>query len=111
MGILTLYLHHMTLYLHHMTLYLHHMTLYLHHNVQVYTVGIGDIYLPELRFIASDPDSEHVFLLNSFNDAQGFVDLLSFTTCDGEPLSLAFSLFNCLYKLFTTVKNALPYIN
>ena len=53
--------------------------------LQVYTVGIGNIYLPELRFIASDPDEQHVFLLNSFNDAAGFVDLLSFTTCDSKP--------------------------
>ena len=52
--------------------------------VLVYTVGIENIYLPELRFIASDPDPLHVFLLDSFNDAAGFVDFLSFTTCDGE---------------------------
>ena len=52
--------------------------------VLVYTVGIGNIYLPELRFIASDPDPLHVFLLDSFNDAASFVDFLSFTTCDGE---------------------------
>ena len=52
--------------------------------VQVYAVGIGNIYLPELKFIASDPDRLHVYLLDSFNDAQGFVDFLSFTTCDSE---------------------------
>jgi len=52
--------------------------------VQVYTVGIGNIYLPELRFIASDPDPLHVFLLDSFNSASRFVDFLSFTTCDGK---------------------------
>ena len=40
--------------------------------------------MPELRFIASDPDVQHVFLLNSFNDAANFVDLLSFTTCDSK---------------------------
>lgn len=51
--------------------------------VQVYTIGIGDIYLPELQFIASDPDPQHVFLLDSFNDAEGFVDFLSFQLCDG----------------------------
>ena len=52
--------------------------------VQVFTVGIGNIYLPELKFIATDPDPLHVFLLDSFNDAQGFVDFLSFTACDGK---------------------------
>ena len=51
--------------------------------VQVFTVGIGSIFLPELKFIASDPDRFHVFLLDSFNDAGGFVDFLSFTTCKG----------------------------
>ena len=50
----------------------------------MYTVGIGDIHLPELKFIASDPDNQHVFLLNSFSSAQSFVDFLSITTCDGE---------------------------
>lgn len=48
----------------------------------MYTVGIGDINVPELQFIASDPDRQHVFILNSFNDAQSFVDRLSLTTCD-----------------------------
>lgn len=52
--------------------------------VQVYTVGIANVYLSELQFIASDPDELHVFLLDSFNDASGFVDFLSFTTCDGR---------------------------
>jgi hypothetical protein len=52
--------------------------------VQVYTVGIGNIFLPELKFIASDPDPYHVFLLDSFTDAEGFVDLLSIETC-GTP--------------------------
>lgn len=52
--------------------------------VQVFTVGIGDIYLPELLHIASDPDEDHVFLLDSFNDAPNFVDFLSFITCDCE---------------------------
>ena len=50
--------------------------------VQVYTVGIGNIYVPELQFIASDPDNLHVFLLNSYTDAPNFVDFLSFTACD-----------------------------
>lgn len=52
--------------------------------VQVYTVGIGNIYLPELKFIASDPDPYHIFLLDSFSDAEGFVDFLSYTTCDSK---------------------------
>ena len=53
-------------------------------SMKVYTVGIGDVYLPELQFIASDPDNQHVFLLDSFNNAESFVDFLSITTCDGE---------------------------
>jgi hypothetical protein len=50
----------------------------------VYTVGIGNIYLPELQFIASDPDPLHVFLLDSYSDAPSFVDFLSFTTCNSQ---------------------------
>lgn len=50
----------------------------------MYTVGIGNVYLNELKFIASDPDPLHVFLLNSFKDAPNFVDFLSFTACDSK---------------------------
>ena len=53
-------------------------------STQVFTVGIGNIYLPELLNIASDPDIDYVFLLQSFSDAPYFVDFLSFTACDGE---------------------------
>ena len=53
-------------------------------SVQVYTIGIGNIDLNELRDIASDPDDEHVFFLSSFLDAAGFVDYLSITTCDSK---------------------------
>ena len=52
--------------------------------VQVYALGIANPDLNELQFISSDPDSEHVFLLNSYNDAAGFVDFLSIQTCDSE---------------------------
>ena len=52
--------------------------------VQVYTVGIANYDISELLEIASDPDALHVFLLNSFNDAAGFVDFLSFTTCESK---------------------------
>ena len=52
--------------------------------VQVYTVGIGNINIDQLRLIASDPDNEHVFILRNFLDAAGFVDFLSVTTCDGR---------------------------
>ena len=50
--------------------------------VQVYTIGIDNPDVDELQFISSDPDSQHVFLLNSYNDAAGFVDFLSIQTCD-----------------------------
>lgn len=54
--------------------------------VTVYSVGIGNVDVDELRFIASDPDREHVFLLRSFTDAASFVQLLSGTTCDSKLL-------------------------
>jgi hypothetical protein len=50
--------------------------------VIVYAVGIGGFDVNELRAISTDPDDEHVFLLNSFRDAAGFVDFLSVTTCE-----------------------------
>ena len=52
--------------------------------VQVYAIGIANPDVNELQFISSDPDAEHVFLLNSYNDAAGFVDFLSVQTCDSE---------------------------
>ena len=49
-----------------------------------YSIGIGNVYTPELNEIASDPDSDHVFLLNSYTDAASFVQQLSGTTCDSK---------------------------
>ena len=54
--------------------------------IQVYALGIANPDINELQLIASDPDSEHVFLLNSYNDAAGFVDFLSIQTCDSKLL-------------------------
>jgi len=54
--------------------------------VTVYSVGVGDADVNELRFIASDPDKDHVFLLRSY--AASFVQLLSGTTCDSELLTI-----------------------
>ena len=51
--------------------------------MQVYVVGITDrVVVEELKVIASDPDDEHVFILDSFRDAAGFVNYLSVATCD-----------------------------
>ena len=52
--------------------------------VQVYALGIANPDVEELQLISSDPDSQHVFLLNSYNDAAGFVDFLSIQTCDSK---------------------------
>ncbi len=52
--------------------------------VQVYTIGVSNPDLAELRFISSDPDDEHVFLLSNYRDAIAFVDFLSVTTCESE---------------------------
>ncbi len=52
--------------------------------VTVYSIGIGNYNLDELLFIASDPDSDHVFLLQSYTDAAFFTQLLRGTTCDSK---------------------------
>ena len=52
----------------------------------VYSIGIGNVYVPELNQIASNPDDDHVFVLRSFTDAAAFVQLLSGTTCNSKPL-------------------------
>ena len=56
--------------------------------VSVYSIGVGNYYLPELQFIASDPDSDHVFLLQSYTDAAFFTQLLRGTTCDSKYILL-----------------------
>ena len=61
--------------------------------IQVYALGIANPDVNELQFIASDPDIEHVFLLNSYNDAAGFVDFLTIQTCDSKLLGRAHSHF------------------
>ena len=52
--------------------------------VTVYSIGIGNYNLNELLFIASYPDSDHVFLLQSYTDAVFFTQLLGGTTCDSK---------------------------
>ena len=52
--------------------------------VTVYSIGIGNYNLNELLFIASDPDMDHVFLLQSYTDAAFFTQLLGGTTCDSK---------------------------
>ena len=50
--------------------------------MQVYCIGIANPDVEELRFISSEPDEEHVFLLDSYNDATSFVDFISIQICD-----------------------------
>ena len=52
--------------------------------VTVYSIGIGNYNLDELLFIASDPDIDHVFLLQSYTDAAFFTQLFRGTTCDSK---------------------------
>ena len=56
--------------------------------VNIFSIGVGHYVNPaELSAIASDPDSTHVFRLNSFNDLSGWVDKLSAVSCDGKFLN------------------------
>ena len=52
--------------------------------VTVYSIGIGNYNLDKLLFIASDPDIDHVFLLQSYTDAAFFTQLLRGTSCDSK---------------------------
>ncbi len=56
-------------------------------SIKVYAVGISDINRNELQFIASDPDDEHVFILQNYLDAKSFASFLGTTTCDGKCLN------------------------
>ena len=52
--------------------------------VQVFSVGIGRAEVSELVAIASRPAPLHVFLLESFGVVNDLVQVLGFSTCDGE---------------------------
>ena len=52
--------------------------------VNIFSIGVGHYNPAELNVIASDPDSTHVFQMNSFNDLAGWVDKLSDVSCDGK---------------------------
>ena len=53
--------------------------------VNIFSIGVGHYVNPsELNTIATDPDSTHVFRMNSFNDLAGWVDKLSAVSCDGK---------------------------
>ena len=52
--------------------------------VSVYSIGIGNYNLDELLLIATDPNIDHVFLLQSYTDAAFFTQLLRGTTCDSK---------------------------
>ena len=52
--------------------------------VTVYSIGIGNYDIDELRFIASDPHADHVFLLESYTAAVFFTQVLRGTTCDSK---------------------------
>lgn len=74
--------------------------------INVYTVGVGSsIRESELVQIANSPAAQYVYGINSYDDAEGFVNLLSFTTCDSKPSivfilkPLTFQMFNKLYWL------------
>ena len=64
----------------------------------MYTVGVGNIYLNELLYIASDPDVDHVFLLRSYRDADTFVDFLGASLCESkkEPSVVCAALRLCV---------------
>lgn len=68
----------------------------------IYSVGIANYDLDELNLIASDPDSDHVFLLQSYTDAASFVQLLSGTTCDSKYCYILHLIVCIAYKLNNT---------
>lgn len=71
--------------------------------VNIFSIGVGHYFNPtELKLIASDPDSTHVFQMGSFNDLSGWVDKLSAVSCDGKwyNLNVDHNLFQSLLVLF-----------
>lgn len=56
--------------------------------VSIFSIGVGDgVSQTELKDIASDPDSDYVFTLSSFNQLASFVDRVSSVSCSGRYYS------------------------
>lgn len=78
--------------------------------VNIFSIGVGHNVNPkELKLIASDPDSTHVFQMGSFNDLAGWVDKLSAVSCDGKwyNLNVDHNLFQSLLVLFLQLLHVL----
>ena len=53
--------------------------------VNIFSVGVGSsVSVMELNDIASDPDGDYVFQLDSFNELADWVDRLSSVSCSGK---------------------------
>jgi hypothetical protein len=53
--------------------------------VSIFSIGVGpSVSQSELKEIASDPDSDYVFTLSSFNQLASFVDRVSSVSCSGK---------------------------
>ena len=62
--------------------------------VNMFSIGIGsNLNMYELRDVATDPDSTHVFRLDGFDNLSEFVDQMSTVACDGECLAFSFSVW------------------
>ena len=67
--------------------------------VNIFSIGVGNNVNPrELNTMATDPDSTHVFRLDSFDDLAGWVDKLSAVSCDGECTVIFDFLINTVDK-------------
>ena len=56
--------------------------------VSIFSIGVGSsVSQTELKEIASDPDSDYVFKLDSFDQLAGFVDRVSSVSCSGRYYS------------------------
>jgi hypothetical protein len=53
--------------------------------IQVFVVGIGhNVASTELRTIASDPDSGHLFTVETYKELPSIIEKLTTLTCDGN---------------------------
>lgn len=79
--------------------------------VVIYAIGVANANIGQLNRIATDPDRDHVFFLNSFNDISGFVDTMSAVTCSGQLIQLRLCyacLFHSSYATINTLLGNAP---
>ena len=77
----------------------------------VFAVGIGShTDMVELMGVASDPDENFVFRVDSFGGLENIRELLAIKTCDGKLVKCQASIAGCEFHCTPTIRTCLSII-